>query len=161
MDLENSRQTGWIKAYVLGLEGDLKYEWNNYVKGLVSLGIELNKDKYLLMWSWDTKSGQVSAKKAYEVQMMEVIETELVFWYNDLWKLQFPLKVKLFMWLLLEQRILTWENLVKRGIHGPRRYILYGNCEEISYHLFVDCIFTKDIWYLMLKELKLDGVWEG
>jgi hypothetical protein len=137
VDLENSRQTGWIKAEVLGLEGDLKDEWNNYVKGLVSLGIELNKDKDLLMWSWDTKSGQVSAKKAYEVQMLEVVETEPVFWYNDLWKWQLPLKVKLFMWLLLEQRILTWENLVKRGYHGPSRCILCGNCEETAYHLFV------------------------
>jgi hypothetical protein len=27
--------------------------------------------------------------------------------------------------------------------------------------IFVECNFTKDIWYLMLKELKLDGVWEG
>jgi hypothetical protein len=65
------------------------------------------------------------------------------------------------MWLLLEQRILTWENLVKRGIHGPRRCILCGNCEDTVYHLFVECNFTKDIWYLMLKELKLNGFWEG
>jgi hypothetical protein len=111
VDLENTRQTGWIKAEVLGLEGDSKDEWNNYVKGLTSLGIELNNEKDLLMWSWDTKSGQVSAKKAYEVQMLEDEVTEPVFWYSDLWQWQLPLKIKLFMWLLLEQRILTWENL--------------------------------------------------
>jgi hypothetical protein len=81
VDLENSRHTGWIKAEALGLEGDTKDEWNNYVKGLVSSGIELNNDKDLLMWSWDTKSGQVSAKKAYEVQMLEDVVTEPAFWY--------------------------------------------------------------------------------
>jgi len=43
------------------------------------LGIELNNEKYLLMWSWDTKSGQVSANKACEVQMLEDEVTEPAF----------------------------------------------------------------------------------
>jgi hypothetical protein len=34
MDLDNTRQPGWIKVEFLGLEGDSKDEWNNYVKGL-------------------------------------------------------------------------------------------------------------------------------
>jgi len=65
------------------------------------------------------------------------------------------------MWLLLEQRILTWENLVKRGIHGPSRCTLHGKCEETVYHLFVECNFTKYIFYMMHKELNMEGVWEG
>jgi hypothetical protein len=65
------------------------------------------------------------------------------------------------MWIVLEQRIPTWENLVKRGFHGPSRCILCGIYKETVYHLFLDCNFTKDIWYLILKELKCDGVWEG
>jgi hypothetical protein len=84
-----------------------------------------------------------------------------VFWYTDLWYWQLPLKVKLFMWLLLEQRIITWENLVKRGFLGPRRCVLCGKSEELVYHLFVDCNFTKDIWYTIHKDLKLESVWEG
>jgi hypothetical protein len=28
-------------------------------------------------------------------------------------------------------------------------------------HLFVDCNFTKEIWNLILKDLKCDGIWEG
>jgi hypothetical protein len=51
VDLDNTRKTGWIKTEVLGLEGDSKDEWNIYVKGLEILGIELNNDKDLLMWS--------------------------------------------------------------------------------------------------------------
>jgi len=62
---------------------------------------------------------------------------------------------------LLEQRILTWENLVKRGLNGPSRCILYGICEETVNHLFVDCNFTKELWNLILKDLKCDGIWEG
>jgi hypothetical protein len=57
MDLESSRHTGWIKVEALGLEGEPKAEINNYVKGLVSSGFEMNNDKDLLMCSWDTKTG--------------------------------------------------------------------------------------------------------
>jgi hypothetical protein len=37
---------------------------------------------------------------------------------------------------------------------------LWGN-EETLNHLFVECNFTKDIWYSILKELKLNSFWEG
>jgi hypothetical protein len=159
--LEDTSYIRWKKAETLGLEGEQKEEWNNFVKGLVGSGFELNNEKDTLMWSWDTKGGQVNAKQAYEVQLMEDMEEEPTFWYTELWKWQLPLKVKLFIWLMLEQKILTWENLAKRGIIGPSRCVLCGNNEETMYHLFVECSFTKDIWFTILKELKLNSTWEG
>jgi hypothetical protein len=65
------------------------------------------------------------------------------------------------MWLLLVKKILTWENLVKRGFLGPSKCVLCGNNDENASHLFVDCSFTKDIWYTIHKELKLESAWEG
>jgi hypothetical protein len=141
--MENTRHTSWKKAELLGLDGELREEWNFFLKGLIGSGFELNSDKDTLLWSWDTKGGQVSAKKAYEVQMMETVEVEQNFWYVDLWTWQLPLKVKLFIWLMLEQRILTWENLIKRGFNGPSRCVLCGIAEENVLHLFVKCSFTK------------------
>jgi hypothetical protein len=104
LDLENTRHSRWKKAEDLGLEGEQIEEWNNYVKGLVGSGFELNNEKYLLLWSWDTKGGQVTTKQAYEVQLVENVVAEPFFWYSDLWRWQLPLKIKLFMWLLLEQK---------------------------------------------------------
>jgi hypothetical protein len=62
---------------------------------------------------------------------------------------------------MLEHKILTWENLVKRGFLGPSRCVLCGNNEENVSHLFVECSFTKDIWSTIQKELKLESAWEG
>jgi hypothetical protein len=62
---------------------------------------------------------------------------------------------------MLEQKILTWENLIKRGLIGPSRCVICGENEETLNHLFVECQFTKDIWTLILKELKLNRLWEG
>jgi len=74
--MQNLSFTRWKKAESLGLEGDLKDEWKNYIKGLVSSGIELNYEKDRLFSSWDTKQGQVNAKQAYKVQVLEGREEE-------------------------------------------------------------------------------------
>jgi hypothetical protein len=72
-----------------------------------------------------------------------------------------PLKVKLFCWLMFENKILTWDNLTKRGMIGPSRCALCGAKEESLNHLMVDCLFTKDIWNSILNELKLKRKWGG
>jgi hypothetical protein len=54
IDLEGTSFSRWKKAETFGLEGEKKEEWTNYIKGLVSSGIELNNEKDILLWSWDT-----------------------------------------------------------------------------------------------------------
>jgi hypothetical protein len=83
------------------------------------------------------------------------------FWYSEIWKWQIPLKVKLFVWLLLEQKILTWDNLLKRGFQGPSICVLCKESEESLLHLFGDCSFIKIIWQTITKELKLVNNWQG
>jgi hypothetical protein len=128
---------------------------------LVSDGIELNDEKYSLLWSWDTKQGQVNAKLAYKVQVMEDREVEPKFWYSDIWEWQLPIKVKLFVWLLLEQRILSWDNLTKMGFQGPSICLLCKESEETMLHLFGECSFIKNIWQTISKELKLVNKSQG
>jgi hypothetical protein len=78
------------------------------------------------LWSWNTKGGQVNAKQAYEIQSLDDNEVCQNEWYLELWKWKIPLKVKLFCWLMFENKILTWDNLTKRGIIGPSRCVLCG-----------------------------------
>jgi len=83
------------------------------------------------------------------------------FWYTNLWQWQIPLKIKMFAWLMLEHKILIWDNLVRRGFVGPNMFVLCGAEGENTKHLFVDCTFTKDIQYNILKQLKCKDIWEG
>jgi hypothetical protein len=41
----------WKKVEDLGLEGEILYEWNNYIKGFVGSVFELNNDKDIFLWS--------------------------------------------------------------------------------------------------------------
>jgi hypothetical protein len=143
------------------MEGVLKYEWTNYTRGLVSVGIDLNVEKDRLLWSWDTKKGQVNSKQAYKVQVMEGREEEPKLWYSEIWEWQLPLKVKLVVWLLLEQIILTWDNLIKRGFLGPSICVLCKKSEETVLHLFGECSFIIGIWQTITKELKVVNNLQG
>jgi len=161
VDLTNLNTRRWKKAKFMWLVGDKKEEWDNYLKGLTGSGFVLNNENDILLWSWDTKKGLVNAKQAYEVQMLEKDTEETNCYYKELGTWQVPLKIKLFFWLMLEQRILTRENLVKRGFLGPSRCVLCGKDEETVLHLFVECNFTNNIWTLVLKDLKLKNYGVG
>jgi hypothetical protein len=62
---------------------------------------------------------------------------------------------------MIENRILTWDNLIKRGFVGPSRCFLCGEEEETINHLMVKCPFTKDVWKYLLKVLKFQKKWDG
>jgi hypothetical protein len=77
----------------------------------------------------------------------------------DVWKWQIPLRIKLFSWLLFENKILTWDNLSKRGFCGPSRCVLCGEEEESINHLMVYCSFSKDVWEFILNVFQIQRVW--
>nr|CAD1817778.1 unnamed protein product [Ananas comosus var. bracteatus] len=70
---------------------------------------------------------------------------------NDIWRLRIPLKVKVFYWLVLKKKILTMDNLVKRGWTGNTSCVLCGSEIETIDHLFTQCVFFR---FLMVKSLE-------
>jgi hypothetical protein len=45
-------------------------------------------------------------------------------WWKPIWKLKYPLKAKIFLWLALSNKVLTWDNFKKRAWQGPGWCIL-------------------------------------
>jgi hypothetical protein len=52
----------------------------------------------------------------------------------------------MFEWLVLHNRILTWENLRKRGYIGPSHFHLCQVKEETMSHLLNKCSYTTELW---------------
>lgn len=52
----------------------------------------------------------------------------------------------------LKQKILTWDNIIKRGKAGPHRCVLCKDQEEIVSHLFFKCPFSWEVWDLLWPE---------
>ena len=71
------------------------------------------------------------------------------------------LKIKLFIWLSLERKIITWDNLQGRGWERPNICHLFLKELETVTHLLVNCIFTQQVWHIILRGIKLRNLWEG
>ena len=69
-----------------------------------------------LIWTRNAADGDYTAKKGYEVAIMEQFDGEKSWWWRGQWESESPLKTILTFWLAINNRLLTWENLRKRGI---------------------------------------------
>ena len=78
-----------------------------------------------------------------------------------LWKWNYPTKVKLFCWIALENKLLTWDNYIKRGGVGPNICLLFFKEEKYIDHLLVNCSLTKLVWKEVNKVLNIHGNWDS
>ena len=65
--------------------------------------------------------------------------------YDTLWNSNIPLKIKVFMWLVMQDKILTKENLLNKGWQGDISCPFCGVFETTD-HLFVICPIATSLW---------------
>jgi hypothetical protein len=108
----------------------------------------LSRDK----WGWG-KSGFYSVAQGYNTLHPPQALNETTTLWKQVWDpLGLP-KVNFFSWVLMHRKILTGENLAKRGFIGPHRCPMCCNALEMMDHLFVDCPFTQEVWKISLQGL--------
>ncbi|XP_058783739.1 uncharacterized protein LOC131658465 [Vicia villosa] len=81
-----------------------------------------------------------------------------------LWHSWMPSKVKIFGWRLLQDRLATREQLVKRGIleNDERCFCVFGCSQEGDIrHLFLDCDVARRVWEKVANWLGLDQGYAG
>lgn len=64
------------------------------------------------------------------------------------WKLPIPYKIKIFIWLVARNKILTKQNLHRRGWVGDTK-CQFCQQTETTNHLFLTCSLTQQIWFWM------------
>ena len=84
-----------------------------------------------------------------------------MYWWKKLLKSKGPFKAKLTLWLTLNKRVLTWDNLQKREWIGPNLCALCYSDEENVSHLFNLCSYAECVWKASCKELKYQGMSGG
>lgn len=87
-------------------------------------------------------SGQFSVHSLYKWLEYRGIKNKT---YTIFWKTKIPLKIKIFMWLSREGKILTKDNLAKRGWVGDQTCHFCNSLETID-HLFVTCAIIFRLW---------------
>ena len=70
---------------------------------------------------------QISVKEIYKHISHGHVLNDNAFWFHKTWKWDIPLKLKCFMWLVVHNKLSTWDNIRKMGFHGPHKCSL---CKE-------------------------------
>ena len=77
-----------------------------------------------------------------------------------------PIETILTFCLEINNRILTWEKLRKRGFQGPSFCILCKKGEELTSHLFGTCPYAGQMWIEASRAISqgrmnnMEGTWE-
>jgi hypothetical protein len=151
----------WIKGSTLELDCELEAEWDRFTQNLTGAGIHLQERPNSLIWTGGDNTGKFSVKNVYLAIADKIWKKQDEAWRKKLWKWDCPMKIKLFIWLLTENKILVWENLQTRGWAGPNRCILCKlDCETVL-HIFVHCKFTRAVWFQVAHALNLPENWTG
>ncbi|KAK2445430.1 hypothetical protein QL285_016359 [Trifolium repens] len=82
-------------------------------------------------------------------------DAEKLIWYS-----QVPLKVSIFAWRLLRDRLPTKANLVTRGILSPAADLCVSGCGEMksAHHLFLSCGTFGSLWALVCSWIDVSMV---
>ena len=76
---------------------------------------------------------------------IDVINSSAIPSSKYVWKVKVPLKIKVFMWFVHKQVILTKDNLAKHNWTEPTRCSFCDRYETIK-HFFLDCPLAKVLW---------------
>eukprot|EP00253_Pinus_taeda_P017014 PITA_17014 len=97
-----------------------------------------------LRWG-HTSRGVFTTKEAYTIRY-EHSTTERDQLWTHIWQSRLWPKVSTFLWLLSKRRILTWDNLQRRGFIGPSRCPNCTEQEETIIHLMETCPLAAQLW---------------
>jgi hypothetical protein len=108
----------------------------DYRKRLIDAGIALSEAQDELKWTGGDCTGILSTRNVYNAWQLKIWQKNIGGWQRRIWNWDCPQKIKLFSWLLIEDKLLTWNNLNKRGWQGPGLCLLCrGNEESVFIYL--------------------------
>jgi len=153
--------SNWYTSDELELEGNLASERNTFHRALINIGVQMHVRPDELKWTSGNSSALISVKNVYEATKKKKRNFVIGGWRKSMWSCNCPLKIKLFTWLVVENKILTWENLQHRGFNGPSYCILCKKSKETTHHLFFECSFLIAVWERVKTSIKLSRAWVG
>ena len=136
-------------------------EQDEYIRRLNHCGVSLNDSPDAIIWNCNTSLGVITAILAYAEIVLSSIVLMSNWWNTILWNQAAPLKVKKFCWLVLEHKILSWDNLIKRGFAGPSIFSLYSKAKGTVNNLFIFCSFSQLVWKYVFSLLRILGIQGG
>ncbi len=133
----------WVSSPPLA--GQMQCEFG-HLRSVVD-NVLLSDGSDVVNWKW-TSSGRFSVSSAYSFLIFDGVEDRST---QLFWPLKIPLSIKIFLWLAARNRLLTADQLLRRGWLGPSVcFLCMANAERID-HILFDCPFATSLWILFLS----------
>lgn len=97
-----------------------------------------------LAWKWATKE-MFSVSETYKKLHQFDLGVNAHSW-KIIWEVRVPQRVRMFMWTLWHERILTNDERVRRHMTNYRSCERCSHVDESSIHALRDCSFAKAVW---------------
>jgi hypothetical protein len=108
-----------------------------------------------IRWRW-TADGRYSSKSAYEMQFRG---TYCTFNTKAIWWVKAEEKHRLFVWLLVQNKILTVDRLQVRNWSCDPICRLCDQEPETAQRLCLHCVYAQEVWHLVSGWSKAGGIW--
>ncbi|KAE8787033.1 dna replication licensing factor mcm2 [Hordeum vulgare] len=140
----SAREDGWHVPFRHPLGPAEVQEWDT-LQAAVPLPVSSDRD--YAVWSL-SPSGNFSVSSAY----LALCRTPVLPWLSPLWKAPLPLKIQIFVWQLLRDRLPSGTKVLKR--HGPGN----GTCPlchipENGTHILFSCDAAQALWGFVREAL--------
>ena len=118
---------------------EMMAKWGE-IRGIAE-SIHFTEEDDQMIWKYES-NGIYSSKSMYAIVNFRGVKPVFL---PSLWDLKIPPRVQVFLWLFSQNKIMTRDNLRKRGI--PKK-LECEMCTEIEtvYHLFFECVVAKSLW---------------
>eukprot|EP00253_Pinus_taeda_P033411 PITA_33411 len=103
-------------------------------------------------WGWGD-TGFYTPSLGYSALQTKKDSMRTPSFWKQVWHAKGLPKVNFFFWILMQNKQLTGDNLAKRNFVGPHRCAMCKNSGETTSHLFIDCVYAKEVWSLSLLGL--------
>ena len=115
------------------------------------MDIDLSSEPDTFRWGL-TPDGQYSAASAYGAMFLG---SSTPVGAKQLWKTRAPPRVRFFVWLILHRRCWTAERRFRHGLQTSDTCIICDQSSETMDHLVLGCVFSKEVWGILLRRLQL------
>ena len=116
-------------------------EWQNLVAQIAHVQLVDGSD----MFRWDlNNSGSFTVRSLY----LHLLDRQPPFRHKMIWKLKTPLKIKIFLWFLQREILLTKDNLAKKNWTGNQKCCGCNSNETIEL-FFLDCPYARMVWRII------------
>jgi len=109
-------------------------------------------DRFVWKWSPDGAYSVSSTYRAFFHGSTSLLGAK------ELWSTKAPPRVKLFFWLALHRRLWTSECRMRHGLQDHDICALCDQGSETVAHLFLGCVFARQVWLLLLQPLNLTSL---